>query len=319
VGSVEQENSDANVFTEEQKVLSQIKAAAENKNTSETISIYEYAQLVSHYERLLKTTKKISKISDIQGRTLKDQKHKIQEANEHLLHEEHLRKQIISDVCHELGNPMMAIQSYLKAVIDGMLDVDIAYLKLMHDKLTLTNQLIEDLFLLSTSEDNKALYQFQEMSLKSMIASMEDKYLLHVERGSQLVLDNRVTSEDKGRVWADPMRIEQVLHNLIDNALKYTPSGEIVHIQLEAGNQQLTIRVIDHGSGINQKELPYIFDRYYRSADPTNAAIKGTGLGLAICREIIHKHGGEIGVLSEPGQGSTFYFTLPFRSDNLTS
>ncbi|MNI02146.1 Sensor histidine kinase YycG [compost metagenome] len=293
------------LFAQEELILEHAQAFASTQSDT------AYFNLVRDYEKLLKTTIKISKISDIQGRTLNEQKSKIQRVNEHLEREEQLRKQIISDICHELGSPMMAIQNYLKALIDGMIDIDMNYLLLMHSNLILTNQLIEDLFLLSTAKDHEEWIKFRKMSVGELVQAIQRKYFSGDEGGrGRVQLDNQITDMNAYELHIDPLRIEQVLQNLVGNALKYTPEGECVRIQLEV-EAYLTIRVIDKGSGIDQQELPYLFDRYYRSTSSKNSTISGTGLGLAISREIIHKHGGEIGVTSEPGIGSTFYFTLP--------
>lgn len=111
-------------------------------------------------------------------------------------------------------------------------------------------------------------------------------------------------------VMADEHRIEQVIVNFVNNAIKYAPGSKVIKLVVNKGKNMAKVSVTDYGPGITQDKIPFLFDRYYR-ADHTGSQYSGLGLGLYICAEIIKKHHGQIGVDSEVGRGSTFWFTLP--------
>src|SRR5207248_217821 len=123
---------------------------------------------------------------------------------------------------------------------------------------------------------------------------------LHVESRSALPLAD-----------ADPLRVEQVLANLVDNAIKYSPRGGAIRVRVDANtDNELVVSVSDQGQGIPRQHLEHLFERFYR-VDAVGRAVKGVGLGLFICRSLVEAHGGHIWVESEPVRGSTFAFTLP--------
>jgi signal transduction histidine kinase len=113
------------------------------------------------------------------------------------------------------------------------------------------------------------------------------------------------------QVLADPRRARQVLRNLVENAVKYSPGGGPVTISTKAGNGYVQVSVADRGIGIEEKDLDRIFDRFYQVDSASTRQVGGSGLGLAICKAIVEAHDGEIWAESQPGMGSTFHFTLP--------
>jgi signal transduction histidine kinase len=116
--------------------------------------------------------------------------------------------------------------------------------------------------------------------------------------------------DDKLQVYADEHQVDQVIVNLVNNAVKYAPNSKKIYLMAEKDGEEAKISVKDSGPGIDLQKIPHLFDRYYR-VEPTNYQNSGLGLGLYISAEIIKKHGGKIGVDSEAGKGSTFWFTLP--------
>lgn len=278
-----------------------------------------YQALIEDYNKLLKTTMKLARISDIQGRTLKNQEQQIQEAHQSLQHMEQLRRDLISDISHELGTPLMAVRGYVKAVLDGQLEVDLSYLKLIYDKLQLMNQLIEDLYQLSAIKANQQKPQLATMTVQELVEPLMSMFHMDGQDRAiqiQVEVDFELEEGKQLELEADHLRIEQVTGNLVQNALKYSPDSTTIVLRFSLHGQppeRLLVEVIDQGIGVNPKDQPYIFDRLYRGNDPISESRGGSGLGLAICKEMIERHGGRIGMTSVQGQGSNFYYELPIR------
>ena len=125
---------------------------------------------------------------------------------------------------------------------------------------------------------------------------------------------NLVTRDDEIIVNSDEGRIEQVLNNLVGNAVKYSPAGKPIEVRVERDKHEVTIAVRDEGVGISEEQQRHIFERFYRVHNDANAAIEGLGLGLYIAHEIVVRHGGRMWLESKPGKGSTFYFSLPLST-----
>ncbi|OLD84573.1 MAG: hypothetical protein AUF64_01230 [Chloroflexi bacterium 13_1_20CM_54_36] len=122
---------------------------------------------------------------------------------------------------------------------------------------------------------------------------------------------NLITRDDEIIVNSDEGRIEQVLNNLVGNAVKYSPAGKPIEVRVERDKHEVTIAVRDEGVGISEEQQRHIFERFYRVHNDANAAIEGLGLGLYIAHEIVVRHGGRMWLESKPGKGSAFYFSLP--------
>lgn len=282
-----------------------------------------YHELLRNYEKLLKLTKKVFKISDIQGKILKDQEMEIKAMNENLLKAECARKRLISDISHELGTPMTSIHGYIKAMMDRIVPPDDRYFSIIYEKTILVNRLIQDLFELSKLEANQSTLSFQYMPAREMIENLLLKYKLDVINAGlqfEINISEDWTSLSNIMIYIDPVRIDQVLANLISNAIKFTSKGEVtINCKVEWNaswindqkSEHFLISVRDTGVGIDEGSLSVVFDRFYR--EEKSKKLPGTGLGLSIAREIVQKHGGEIGVESIINVGSTFFFTLPIE------
>jgi signal transduction histidine kinase len=308
-----------------------------------------YRKLVSDYERLLKTTVKISRISDIQGRMLLEREQELKAATASLTLAENRRKKLVSDISHELGTPMTSIQGYVMAMIDRVIPADRDYLQMIYGKVQFVNRLVNDLFQLSRIEANKVPFSYRIVTPEELLRPYDRKFAVDaLEAGLRLTVGPIVYGSGVGSrriaVKADPFRIEQVMTNFVHNAIKFTPRGGLIRIEAEVrrsadadsggdgeiqggrftsdggfgsgggpsdGAGTLTVRVADTGIGIRAENLPHVFERFYRVRQPEGEGVPGTGLGLAISKEIVLQHNGSIGVHSEPEAGSAFYFTLP--------
>lgn len=217
------------------------------------------------------------------------------------------RRELISDLTHELRTPLTVVRGYLEELADGTIDgTPELYLRLIRETKRL-ERLIHDLQELSKAEAGYLSIDSQEMDLYSLLASLVERFADQLwEEGPTLKLDY---SQNLPRVLADRDRTEQILVNLLGNAIRYTETGSIT-VKATQENHYIWISVIDTGVGIAQEDLPFVFERFWR-ADPSRASHSGgTGIGLAIARRLVELQGGRIEVESQIGKGSTFRFCL---------
>ncbi|TXK85252.1 hypothetical protein FU659_04530 [Paenibacillus sp. N3.4] len=249
----------------------------------------------------------------------------IQTINQELVKMEQSRRHLLSNISHELGTPLTLIQGYVKAVLDRM-DEDNRdrYLRLTYEKTMVLDRIISDLFELSKFDTGKIRFDCQAVDSVAFFRSLFEKLELPIkqEGHSFAFIDKTDSQADKQLiVWIDVVRIEQVVMNLLFNAQKFTPASGSIHLIiekfgfLEKGDLGLKVKVRDTGNGIDDEDIPFVFDRFYRGRESHKSRSAGTGLGLAICKEIIEHHGGTIDVESKAGKGSTFTFTLPAMID----
>jgi len=247
----------------------------------------------------------------------------LQQANQEISRMEESRKRLMSNISHELGTPLDVIQGYLKAMLDGVIAPhDRKYITLMYDKRVYLDRIIEDLFELSRLESSQLAFHYQTVPVLPFIRQLYEKHELEMKRSGfrfMLELPEEPVRDGQGVCVQpvaniDPVRIEQVMTNLLVNAQKFTPvNGSITIRAVFATEGFVQIEVSDTGRGIAADELPYVFERFYKGSSSRQSKAAGVGLGLSIAKEIIRRHGGEIGAESTLGAGSTFYFTLPVQ------
>ncbi|MBI1880984.1 MAG: HAMP domain-containing histidine kinase [Chloroflexi bacterium] len=231
---------------------------------------------------------------------------------ERLQYNETQRRNLLADVTHELRTPLTVIQGNLEGLLDGVYPRDDAHLGSILEDTHILARLIDDLRTLTLAESG-ALQLHREPTDFSVLAS-ETITSFHAQAEAAGVELSVAISEDVPLLEIDPVRIREVLANLIANALHYTPAGGTVQVtgQLSDNDQRVTIAVGDTGAGISPEVLPHIFDRFYKSSNS-----RGTGLGLAIAKNLVNAHGGEISAQSDgvPGHGTSIRFTLPLNLD----
>jgi signal transduction histidine kinase len=226
-----------------------------------------------------------------------------------LTHLEELRRNMVSDVAHELRTPLSNIRGYLEAVQDGIVEPKPEVIGSLHEEAMLLNRLVDDLQELSLAEAGQLRLERQPVAPADLVNKATDAARAQAAaKGIALQVD---LPEDLSLVDVDPQRIGQVLGNLLRNALTHTPPGGEVIITARSGESEVEVSVSDTGEGIPFEHLPYIFERFYRADKSRSRATGGTGLGLAIARQLVEAHGGTIGVESTPGEGAVFWFTLP--------
>jgi signal transduction histidine kinase len=220
------------------------------------------------------------------------------------------RRHVMADIAHELRTPLAVIQGRLEGLIDGVYPLDAAQVSLALEETRVLARLVEDLRTLANA-DAGSLSLRREPTDLVVLAHDAVAAFAAAARASDVTL--RVEERgDPPLVDVDPLRVREVLTNLIANALRHTPGGGVVAVTTEAetSGRRIVVRVSDTGSGIPPEDLPKIFDRFYKHATST-----GSGLGLTIARNLIAAHGGEIRAESEVGRGTTITFTLPVLSE----
>jgi two-component system sensor histidine kinase ResE len=225
-----------------------------------------------------------------------------------LMESEELRTQLLANVAHELRTPLTSISAYAQALQD-----DLARDETMRQKFVTTiqkesarlNRLVTDLLDLSIMQAGKAEWPVAAINVADLISRVVDRYRTS---GRAIVVD---TDEGLPLASGNEARLEQVLGNLLDNAAKYSPPEAPLAVRARATGSHVVVSVADRGPGIPDADLPHIWERFYRVDKSRSRSEGGAGLGLAIVKEVVEAHGGTVGVDSQDGHGSVFWFTVP--------
>ncbi len=229
---------------------------------------------------------------------------------------EQLRQNMVSDIAHELRTPITNIRGYLEALDDGVMQADKQTIHLIHEEAVLLTRLTQDLQELALADAGTLQIDKQAMSMEQVIQQTIQQ---HQPRAKDKQI-RFVTHIQKNMpdIHADPNRIAQVLHNLLSNAVYYTPEKGTITLSASVEDELMTVQVADTGKGIAPEHLENIFERFYRSDPSRNRSTGGAGLGLAIVKQLIEAHDGKVSVESEKDKGTTFTFALPLNSQKLT-
>lgn len=219
----------------------------------------------------------------------------------------------IRNISHEIAAPLTNIRSYTKGIIDGVIQPDKQYIQLIYNQSLYFSQMLDDLHDIADIENNQIKFTMKKVNIREYARSLYDKYRWDIEKQGIVFVFKDLLSEyaDEPYVLMDPVRIEQVIVNLLTNAQRFvSDNGKITLEQVGEGENEVTIKLRDNGTGIKEAELDFVFNRFYKN-NHKGRPHNGAGLGLAISKEIIEYHKGKISVESKPGEGSCFYFTLP--------
>ncbi|GAB4287942.1 MAG: hypothetical protein Kow0067_13360 [Coriobacteriia bacterium] len=218
-----------------------------------------------------------------------------------------LRRRLVSDVAHELRNPIAALRAQAEGVAEGVLPLDDARIASMVDDISHLSRLVDELQELSVAEAGRLRYELVDLDVCDLVRREVDRARAIVS--DEVALRAECVPEAVS-ARCDEFRIAQVLRNLLANAARHTQAGEIV-VSVAERDGVVNIAVRDTGSGIPPEDLPHIFERFYRADTARSSTTGGTGLGLAISRRIVEDHGGAMTAESAPGSGTTIAFTLP--------
>jgi len=234
----------------------------------------------------------------------------INQLGESLKNQEDLRKQLTADVAHELRTPITTAQTHLEAMIEGCWEPTKDRLQSCYDEMTRISRLVRDLENLAKVESGNSKLD------RSMISLMELSNNVVLNFEAELKNKDLRTSVEgsDSMIFADKYRIEQVLMNLMSNAIKYTLEGGNINIRISESETSVIFEFEDNGIGIPEEELPLIFERFYRADKSRNRMTGGSGIGLAIVRSIVAAHGGTVEVKSRLNSGTCFTLTFPKTS-----
>ena len=232
--------------------------------------------------------------------------------------EERERRLFVSNVSHELRTPLTSVKSYLEALDEGALSEPVApdFIRVSLDETNRMMRMVTDLLHLSRIDNETSHLDVELINFTAFITFILNRFdkmkSQDEEKKYELVRDYPINS-----VWIeiDTDKMTQVIDNILNNAIKYSPDGGKITVTMKTTDDQMILSISDQGLGIPKEDLPKIFDRFYRVDKARSRAQGGTGLGLAIAKEIVKQHNGFIWAKSEYGKGSTFTIVLPYDKD----
>lgn len=221
--------------------------------------------------------------------------------------QENIRRQLTSDVAHELRTPIANVSSQLEAIIEGVWEPTTERLQSCYDELGRISDIISDLEKLRQMENENMVLRKEAVDLLELSQTVQTAFEPELDR-KQLTC---TVGGDSAVILGDPKRLHQVIANLLSNAIKYSVEGGYIQICVRDGQKTASLTVEDRGIGIAKKDLALIFERFYRTDRSRNRKTGGAGIGLTIVRAIVQAHDGKIAVESKEGYGSKFIVTLP--------
>ncbi|MGC5326512.1 ATP-binding protein [Brevibacillus sp. SYSU BS000544] len=246
------------------------------------------------------------------GMSFEEMRRQLKHSVQMQLQYEENRKELLSNISHDLRTPITTIKGYVEGIRDGvasskeMMD---KYLGTIHAKVIVLDRLVDELFLYSKLDLQKVPYSFEQVDIRCFFQEMIDEVQFDFElKGIRI---DKEFPNHQVMVIIDREKLKRVVLNLIDNCVKYMDKPDKrITMRITEQAEKVTIEIQDNGPGIRPEQLPFVFEKFYRAETPSETDKDGSGLGLAIARQLIEGHGGEIWAKSEWGQGVSVFFTL---------
>ena len=225
---------------------------------------------------------------------------------------EQQRKTLVSDIAHELRNPLSNVRCQLEAAQDDLVRMDGELVGSLLEETLQLQHLIDDLQDLALADAGRLLMHQETTDVVALVGGVVSAHRATAENAGIAL---NFTGGEPTTLWIDPVRIRQAVGNLVSNAIRYTPRGGTIDVGVRAAGDTVTISVDDTGRGISREDLPHLFDRFFRADASRSRSTGGSGLGLAIARHLVEAHGGAIDVRSALGRGTQFSIRIPVSTD----
>lgn len=294
--------------------------------TALAVGLWIYRSIAAPLLKLKRATKNIKEgnldfVLEVNGtdefselcRDFEEMRIRLKESAEEKLMLDKENKELISNISHDLKTPITAVKGYVEGIMDGVADTPEKmerYVKTIYNKTNEMDHLINELTFYSKIDTNRIPYTFSKLNVNDYFSDCAEELSIEMEtRGIELLYANYV--EKDVLVIADGEQIRRVIHNIIGNAIKYMDKQkEVIQIRVKDVGDFIQVEIEDNGKGIASKDLPYIFDRFFRTDVSRNSSKGGSGIGLSIVRKILEDHGGKVWATSREGIGTIMYFVL---------
>ena len=303
--------------------------------TALSVGLWIYRSIAVPLVKLKKATQNIKEgnldfVLEVEGKDefsqlcqdFEEMRKRLKESTEEKILMDKENKELISNISHDLKTPITAVKGYVEGIMDGVADTPEKmdrYVRTIYNKTNEMDHLINELTFYSKIDTNRIPYTFSKLNVEDYFSDCAEELGLEMEtRGIELVYANYV--EKDVQVIADGEQIRRVIHNIVSNAIKYMekPKG-IIQLRVKDVGDFIQVEIEDNGKGIAAKDLPYIFDRFYRTDVSRNSSKGGSGIGLSIVKKIMEDHGGKVWATSRLGIGTIMYFVLRKYQENILS
>ncbi len=294
--------------------------------TALSVGLWIYRSILVPLVKLKKATQNIKEgnldfVLEVEGKDefsqlcqdFEEMRKRLKESTEEKILMDKENKELISNISHDLKTPITAVKGYVEGIMDGVADTPEKmdrYVRTIYNKTNEMDHLINELTFYSKIDTNRIPYTFSKLNVEDYFSDCAEELGLEMEtKGIELVYANYV--EKDVQVIADGEQIRRVIHNIVSNAIKYMekPKG-IIQLRVKDVGDFIQVEIEDNGKGIAAKDLPYIFDRFYRTDVSRNSSKGGSGIGLSIVKKIMEDHGGKVWATSRLGIGTIMYFVL---------
>ena len=294
--------------------------------TSVSVGLWIYRSIAAPLVKLRRATQNIKEGNldftlEVDGadefselcRDFEEMRRRLKDSAEEKLVLDKENKELISNISHDLKTPITAVKGYVEGIMDGVADTPEKmdrYVRIIYNKTNEMDHLINELTFYSKIDTNRIPYVFSKLNVEDYVADCAEEVGLELEtRGIQLYYANYVDKDVL--VIADGEQIRRVIYNIVSNAIKYMDKEKgVIQIRVKDVGDFIQVEIEDNGKGIAAKDLPNIFDRFYRTDVSRNSSKGGSGIGLSIVRKIMEDHGGKVWATSREGIGTIMYFVL---------